>query len=220
MSAEVAGARGNVLGSDLLVSGVRRRRFWEAEPRGKSSSRLGGTPHVICCSPPPSPAAASALPLMLCENRIEATSSPARGPLRSPSGTDPSSPLLHVPPSVSDWALLFGGRLPLARGADPLTLNKAGRSCWAMVFSPQEIVRLGAKPEARSALDVPDFPGRCGESGRFVFHEAPGKLGSTSSRPGTRIRWDYYQEHFCSPWPCTYRAAALRNIRGHRSHCS
>lgn len=29
-----------------------------------------------------------------------------------------------------------------------------------MVFSPQEIVRLGATPEARSALDVPDFPGR------------------------------------------------------------
>ena len=60
-------------------------------------------------------------------------------------------------------------------------------------------MRLGATPEARSALDVPDFPGRWGESGRFVFPEAPGKLGSASSGPGTQIRWDYYQEYFCSP---------------------
>lgn len=37
MSAEVAGARGSVLGSDLLVSGVRRRRFWDAEPRGNAA---------------------------------------------------------------------------------------------------------------------------------------------------------------------------------------
>lgn len=85
-----------------LVSGVRRRRFWEAEPRGKSSSRVGGTPHVTCCSPPPSPAAASALPLMLCENRIEAPSSPQEDHFAAPAG-------LTLPPSSSTHHLLSLG---------------------------------------------------------------------------------------------------------------
>lgn len=156
---------------------------------------------------------------MLCENRIEAPSSPPRGPFRSPRGTDPSSLLLHAPPSVSGRCCSEGGCLQ-PEELIPSPSIKQAAAAWAMVFGPQEIVRLRAKPEARSALDVPDFPGRCGESGRFVFHEAPGKLGSASSPPGTQIRWDCYQEYFCSPWPCTYRAAALCNIRGHHSHCS
>lgn len=62
---------------------------------------------------------------------------------------------------------------------------KRAAAAWVMVFSPEEIVRLGAKQPGLEGDKVSaSFPqiflagGEC--VGGFVFREVPGKLGRAS----------------------------------------
>lgn len=66
-----------------------------------------------------------------------------KGPLSSPCWTD--AQLLQTPFPRPCLGLLFGGRLQLASMLVPSPSIKRAAAAGAMVFSPEETVRLGAK---------------------------------------------------------------------------